>query len=63
MDNEAVSDKTAFIAGRIAALIGRKTCPYSDKERSKALSWRCGWVEGEAERLLQARRNERKPPE
>ena len=55
MDGESVSNKTAFRAGRMAALFGHRICPYTDTNRAKVLSWRCGWIDGEAERLLQAK--------
>ena len=55
MNQEQTVDETAFRAGRIAALIGRKHCPYAPVERIKLFSWRRGWAEGEVERLLQAK--------
>ena len=55
MVQEVIFDKTAFSAGKIAALIGRKDCPYPESDRIKVFSWRRGWADGAADRVLNAR--------
>jgi len=60
MDKDPATEKTAFRAGRMAGLLGHRKCPYADTNRAKAMSWRCGWIDGDAERLSQrATANER----
>lgn len=55
MIRDQTVDEAAFRAGKIAARVGHKVCPYADIDRVKRLSWRRGWAEGEVERILQAK--------
>ena len=55
MGRDQTVDDTAFRAGKIAALIGRKLCPYAAVDKNKIISWRRGWAEGEVQRLLQSK--------